>query len=152
MLTSCCKQATDGRTVADLVQSCLLGSHCVLTWRETENYSHAGKRIIVTSLVTLFVSCPDGVRRKINWPMMPHGVHFVCVCLFACLPPCPSFDLSVYLFISSTAACLLPHISACLFLSCRRCFNAAKAAEEKNCSSGLEPPYIHLSIVPQIVC
>lgn len=37
-------------TVADLVQLCLLGSNCVLTWRETKYYSRAGKQIIVTSL------------------------------------------------------------------------------------------------------
>lgn len=36
--------------VADLAESCLLGSNCVLTWRETEYYSRAGKQIIVTSL------------------------------------------------------------------------------------------------------
>lgn len=45
------KQQMAGQgAVADLVQSCLLGSNCVLTWRETEYYSHAGKQIIVTSL------------------------------------------------------------------------------------------------------
>lgn len=36
--------------VADLDRLCLLGSNCVLTWRETKYYSQAGKQIIVTSL------------------------------------------------------------------------------------------------------
>lgn len=121
-------------TVADLVQSCLLGSNCVLTWRETEYYSHAGKHIIVTSLADrwLYLSHDQMEFEENKLACDAAWTGCTCVCslcgciwLFASPSLCLSFYLSVYLFISSTAACLLPHISACLFLFCGRCFSAA---------------------------
>lgn len=120
--------------VADLVQSCLLGSNCVLTWRETEYYSRAGKQIIVTLLAGrwLYLSHVQMEFEENKLACDAAWAGCTCVCsmcacilLFASLSVCLSFYLSVYLFISSTAACLPPHISACLFLYCGRCFNAA---------------------------
>ncbi len=122
--------------VADLVQFCLQGSNCVLTWRETKYYSRAGKQITVTSLAGrwLYLSHVQmEFEEKKLAVFLLHGpdalVWAVYVCpsdyLPACLLVCHFFYLSVYLFFCLAAACLLPNISACLFLYCGRCFNAA---------------------------
>lgn len=111
--------------VAILVRSCLLGSNCVLTWRETEYNSHVGKQIIVTSLAGrwLYLSYAqmEFEENKLSCDAAWTGCTCVCslhacIWLFACQSLCLSFYLSVYLFISSTAACLLPHISVCFVL------------------------------------
>lgn len=90
-LTSCSKQATDGETlgtVADLVQWCLLGSNCVLTWRETEYYSHAGKQITVTSLADkrlyLFHDQMEFEENKLAFDAAWPGSTDVC-CLWGCV-------------------------------------------------------------------
>lgn len=129
MLTSCCKQATDGRTGccgADLVQLCLLGSNCVLTWRETKYYSHASKQIIVTLLAGrwLYLSpCPDGVRRKeirpwccMDWMYL--CAQFRCVHLTVCLPVCLSVYLPVCLPVYLLNSCLsaFSYISLSVFV------------------------------------
>lgn len=127
-------------TVDDLVESCLLGSNCVLTWRETKYYSHAGKQIIVTSLAGRWLYLSH-VQMEFEEKKLAHDAAWagcslcVCIWLFACQSVCLSFYLSAYLFISSTSACLLPHISACLFLYCGRCFSAAGLYIRK-CSRG----------------
>lgn len=97
--------------------------------------------------------------KKRNKPTMLHGCS-LCVCIwpFACHSVRLSFYLSVYLFISSAAACLLPHISACLFfcveadVSVLQVFIWDSAAEDQKemSSRGWERPHVHLSIVPQI--
>lgn len=93
--------------VADLVQSCLLGSNCVLTWRETKYYSHAGKQIIVTSLASrwLYLSLVqmEFEEKKLADDAAWAGCTCVCslcvciwlftslfVCLSTCLPTCLS--------------------------------------------------------------
>lgn len=62
--------------------------------------------------MTPFVSCPDGVRRKEMSPRCCMAAVYVLASDRLLAGP---FVSSFYLFISSAAACLLPHISACLF-------------------------------------
>lgn len=148
MLTSYCKQATDGRTavaVADLVQLCLLGSNCVLTWRETEYYSHAGKQIIVTSLAGRWLYLSH-VQMEFEENQLAGDAEWVGMrlCVRVHLTVC-RFCPSLYLFVSSTAACLFPHISTCLLLYRGRCLNAAGHNIKKERKPGLEHQYTHLA-------
>lgn len=134
--------------VADLDRLCLLGSNCVLTWRETKYYSQAGKQIIVTSLAGrwLYLSHVqmEFEEKKLAQDVAWAGCTYVCslcVCiwLFACPSVCLLIYLSVYLFVFSAAACLLPHISyVCLsvfvlwrmFQCCRSLYQ--KVQQRKN--------------------
>lgn len=112
--------------VVDLVQLCLLGSNCVLTWRETKYYSHASKQIIVTLLAGrwLYLSpCPDGVRRKeirpwccMDWMYL--CAQFRCVHLTVCLPVCLSVFLPVCLPVYLLNSCLsdFSYISLSVFV------------------------------------
>lgn len=69
--------------VADLAESCLLGSNCVLTWRETEYYSRAGKQIIVTSLASrwLYLSHVQVEFEENKLASAAEWAGCVCVCV-----------------------------------------------------------------------
>lgn len=131
--------------VADLVQSCLLGSNCVLTRRETEYYSHAGKQIIVTSLVSRWLIClmSRWSKKKINRPVMLHGLDTLlyvcrvsaCMHLTVCLPICLSTCLSTRLSPQQLPVCFLIYQPVCFCIvadvSMLRVFILESVAEEK---------------------
>lgn len=128
--------------VADLVRSCLLGSNCVLTWRETEYYSHAGKQIIVTSLASrwLYLSHVQMEFEENKLVCDAAWTECTCVrasdCLLARLFVCLSTCLSTCLSPPQLPVCLLIYqpVCSCIMadVSMLQVFISEKAAEEKN--------------------
>lgn len=106
----------------DLVQPCLLGSNCVLTWRETEYYDHAGKQIIVTSLAARWL-CLSHVQMEFEENKLARDAAWLrcthvsvrerqSVCLVVCLSvfspqPFPHpWQMPVFLLIRQPICCV----------------------------------------------
>ena len=124
---------------ADLVRLCLLGSNCVLTWRETKYHGHAGKQITVTSLAGIWLYLSH-VQMEFEEKKLAHDaawLKFMCVHLTVCLPvclsrlsTCPSTCLSP----QQLPVCFLIYQPVC-FLCWGRCFSAA-GLYMRQCSRG----------------
>lgn len=95
--------------VADLAESCLLGSNCVLTWRETEYYSRAGKQIIVTSLASRWLYLSH-VQVEFEENKLASAAEWAgCVCVWISLLGCLSSCLSTCLSPQQPPVSLLIH-------------------------------------------
>lgn len=124
---------------ADLVRLCLLGSNCVLTWRETKYHGHAGKQITVTSLAGIWLYLSH-VQMEFEEKKLAHDaawLQFMCVHLTVCLPLCTLVFLPVRLPVYLLSSCLSASSYICLsvFLCWGRCFSAA-GLYMRQCSRG----------------
>lgn len=99
--------------LANLDQLCLLGSNCVLTWRETKYYCQSSKQIIVTSLAGRWLYFShvqmefeeQKLAEDVAWAGSPYVCSScACIWLFACSSVCLSNYLSVYLFVACLSA------------------------------------------------
>lgn len=117
---------------ANLAQSYLLGSNCVLTWRELEYYSNTGKQIIVTSLAErwLYLS-----HVQMEFDKLARDAALGCIVWFACLLVCLSTCLSTCLYPQQLLGCCLIHQPVCFCIaadvSVLQVFISESAAEEK---------------------
>lgn len=121
--------------VANLVQSYLLGSNCVLTWRELEFYSNAGKQIIVTSLASRWLYLSH-VQMEFEDDKLACDAAMGCTVWFVCLLVCLSTCLSTCLYPQQLLVCCLIHqpVWFCIVadVSVLQVFISESAAEEKN--------------------
>lgn len=110
------QQMVELDVAAVLAQLCLLGSNCVLTWREPEYYSNADKQIMVTSLASRWL-CLSHVQMEFEDNKLAcdaaMGWMRCLVCLSTCLSTCfyPRQLLVCFLIHQPVCFCIVADVS-----------------------------------------